>query len=132
MLKVLRWLVGRCVLFVNWVSMPSTPVRTAEEQSLVDAAARSLTLYEFLACPFCVKVRRELRRLGVDVERRDAARVPQFREELLKGGGEVKVPCLRIEEGADVVWLYESSDIVRYLQNRFSLDVGAANQGAPN
>ena len=43
------------------------------------------------------------------------------REELLAGGGTIKVPCLRITDDAgDTSWMYESSDIIAYLQGRFA------------
>lgn len=29
------------------------------------------------------------------------------------------VPCLRIEEGGEVKWLYESTDIIQFLNTRF-------------
>jgi glutathione S-transferase len=39
----------------------------------------------------------------------------QYRQELLEQGGKVKVPCLRIEQDGQVKWLYESNDIIAYL-----------------
>ncbi|SLJ83579.1 glutathione S-transferase N-terminal domain-containing protein [Psychrobacter sp. DAB_AL43B] len=44
---------------------------------------------------------------------------PEFRSELAENGGRVKVPCLRIEENGEVQWMYESNDIIAYLQQRF-------------
>jgi glutathione S-transferase len=42
------------------------------------------------------------------------------REELLAGGGDLKVPCLRIGEGEHASqWMYESKDIISYLEGRF-------------
>jgi len=40
------------------------------------------------------------------------------REQLEMGGGKVKVPCLRIEQGDDIRWLYESDEIIRFLEMR--------------
>ena len=40
-----------------------------------------------------------------------------FRE-LLQGGGKSTVPCLRIERGIEVSWMYESMDIIDYLSNQ--------------
>ena len=41
------------------------------------------------------------------------------REELLCGG-DLKVPCLRIPEGErGVHWMYESKEIIGYLEGRF-------------
>ena len=39
--------------------------------------------------------------------------------DLVRGGGERKVPCLRIEHGDRVEWMYESDDIIAYLEGRF-------------
>ncbi|MCU7223279.1 glutaredoxin, partial [Pseudomonas brassicacearum] len=76
---------------------------------------------QFHACPFCVKTRRALHRLNVPVTLRDAKNDPLHRQALLEGGGRVKVPCLRIEEDdGKVTWMYESNDIIAYLDKRFS------------
>ncbi len=57
---------------------------------------------------------------GLKIETRDVKRNDTAREALLAGGGDLKVPCLRIEgsEGA-FEWMYESSEIVNYLDARF-------------
>jgi glutathione S-transferase len=58
----------------------------------------------------------------VNVATKDAKRNPQFAKELVEGGGSLKVPCLRIEENdGAVTWMYESSDIIQYLEKRFQL-----------
>ncbi len=102
------------------VTRPVPLKRSVEEQASVDAATASLSLYQFYACPFCVKVRREMARLGLDVELRDAQTGP-YREELAREGGQVMAPCLRIQDGEAVQWMYESSDIIAYLQGRFDV-----------
>jgi glutathione S-transferase len=39
------------------------------------------------------------------------------RAQLLQGGGQLQVPCLRItDEQGNVTWMYESQVIVNYLQ----------------
>ena len=50
------------------------------------------------------------------METRDAKNNEAYRQELAEQGGKVKVPCLRIEEQGKVTWMYESSDIVAFLQ----------------
>jgi len=86
-----------------------------------------LVLYQYEACPFCVKVRRSLKRHVLNIETRDVKRNGVAREELLAGGGELQVPCLRIAEGdEDYRWMYESSDIIRYLEERFVVPAVAA------
>jgi len=42
------------------------------------------------------------------------------RETLLNGGGKIQTPCLRIEQDGQVQWLYESSAIISYLEQRFT------------
>jgi glutaredoxin len=77
---------------------PKQEAAPAAAQAQVEAAAKDLTLYQFHACPFCVKTRRTLRRLNVPVALRDAKNNEQDRQALLEQGGKIKVPCLRIEE----------------------------------
>ena len=96
-------------------------VRSADEQARVDGATASLALYHFQACPYCRKVRRDIGLLGLHIEERDIKRAPERRQELVTGGGKKQVPCLRIAEpDGSVRWMYESSDISRYLAGRFA------------
>ena len=38
-----------------------------------------------------------------------------------QGGGQNQVPCLKItDDKGETTWLYESSAIIQYLQNRFA------------
>lgn len=77
-----------------------------------------LALYEHELCGFCQKVRRSIQTLGLDVESRNILSEPGRRQELIDGGGKGMVPCLRIEyPDGRVEWLYESSDIINYLQS---------------
>ncbi len=80
--------------------------------------AESLVLYEYDGCPFCYRVRRFLGDVGMHIPGRDILRDPAARRELMEGGGRSTVPCLRIERGQEVRWLYESLDIIDYLQSR--------------
>ncbi|MFH3799671.1 TolC family protein, partial [Acinetobacter baumannii] len=92
----------------------------AQAQAEVERALRNLSLYQFRACPFCVKTRRAMHRLNLPMQLKDAMNDPQARQALLEGGGKVKVPCLRIEENGQVRWMYESSEIIAYLEGRFA------------
>lgn len=82
-------------------------------------AVAGLSLYQYRACPYCMIVRRAIDHLGLSVELRDIRRNPHDREELNAGGGRQMVPCLRIEEGGETHWMYESRDIIHYLEARF-------------
>lgn len=102
------------------LSTPQAVERSEAEQADVDKACEALELYQFRTCPFCIKVRKEIARLGLTIERRDTQLDPEHKKALLEGGGRVKVPCLRIEnDDASVEWLYESDDINAYLHRRF-------------
>ncbi len=116
--KAVRNGLGRLIILGDFLTRPKPATRSSEDQQAVDEAAKSLSLYQFYACPFCVKTRRAMRRLNIPVELRDAKSNPH-RETLFTEGGEIKVPCLRIDEGGDTQWMYESSDIITYLENRF-------------
>lgn len=118
--KALRVGLGQLIVFGDWISRPAKRKRDAAAQAQVAKDAQNLALYQFHACPFCVKTRRTLHRLNVPVALRDAKNDPVHRQTLLEGGGRVKVPCLRIEEAGEVTWMYESKDIIAYLDKRFA------------
>jgi glutaredoxin len=120
LMKALRVGLGQLIVAGDLVTRPRKQKRDAVAQAEVDQAARSLTLYQFHACPFCVKTRRALHRLNVPVALRDAKNSEQDRQALLAGGGRIKVPCLRIEEAGKTTWMYESKAIIDYLDKRFA------------
>ncbi len=120
-MKVVRWILGKIILFLDWLFTPRAIQRKPEEQQQIEQQTQALKLYQYQACPFCVKVRRSMKRLNLPIETRDAKRHASWREELVTQGGIEKVPCLRIsEEGDKVKWMYESSDIIDYLEQRFA------------
>lgn len=118
---VVRAILGALILLLNWVFTPKSIKREASVQVSIDAQTSKLALYQYAACPFCVKVRRAMKRSALNIETRDAKRSEKFKEELVTGSGQLKVPCLRIEEdNGDVSWMFESSDIIDYLEGRFN------------
>jgi len=119
MLKALREGLGRIIVFINFITKPKKIIRTDAAQKMADKEAESLSLYQFYACPFCIRTRRAIHALNIKIELRDAQNDPQYRQELLAEGGEIKVPCLRIEEKGQIIWMYESADIIAYLNKRF-------------
>ncbi|KAA8693381.1 Uncharacterized protein ALO80_04697 [Pseudomonas caricapapayae] len=118
-MKALRTGLGQLVIGIDLLTRPGRKKRDPQAQAAVAEAAQNLTLYQFHACPFCVKTRRTLRRLNVPVALRDAKNNEIDRQTLLNEGGKIKVPCLRIEEGDKTVWMYESKVIIDYLSQRF-------------
>jgi glutaredoxin len=116
----LRAVLGPFMLLWERLSRPKAVGREAGEQDEVDRACQQLTLYQFRTCPFCIKVRQECHRLSLRIRRLDAQHDQGVRQQLLHGGGEIKVPCLRIiDEAGNTRWLYESGQIVAYLRGRF-------------
>ncbi|WP_415225660.1 glutathione S-transferase N-terminal domain-containing protein [Psychromonas sp.] len=116
---IIRWLLGRIILLLNFIFTPKKRKREIHEQIKIDLQTKSLQLYQYLACPFCVKVRRALRRQGLNIAIVDAKNA-EHKQVLLNEAGKVQVPCLRIEENEKVTWLYESSAIIDYLNKRFA------------
>lgn len=118
--KTLRIVLGPFVLLWEKLTTPKGVIRPAQAQQQVDQQCRSLALYQFKTCPFCIKVRREIKRLSLNIELRDAQFEAENRTALLQGGGKAQTPCLRItDEQGNSQWMYESSAIIQYLHKRF-------------
>lgn len=115
-----RLVLAPVMLISEKLSTPKSVERTPDEQATVDQACQSLALYQFRTCPFCIKVRKEIARLGLNIETRDAQLDPAHKQALQEGGGKVKVPCLKINhEDGRQEWLYESDAINHWLHQRF-------------
>ncbi|PTB92899.1 glutaredoxin [Marinobacter sp. B9-2] len=118
--RTLRLVLTPFMLLSEKLSTPESVTRSAEEQARADEASKDLALYQFKVCPFCIKVRKEIARLGLNIETRDAQHDPEHRAALEAGGGRIKVPCLKIQqEDGSERWLYESDEIKAWLQERF-------------
>ena len=118
--RVLRWPLGQIVILVDWLTRPKMPEFTPEQRQQLDTATASMALYQFRQCPFCVKTRRTIRRLGLNIEARDARNDPRWNQELISEGGKYQVPCLRLEKAdGSHEWLYDSKTIISYLEKRF-------------
>jgi glutaredoxin len=115
-MALVRTILGKLILFFDALFSPRSVTRPPAEQARIDASLKNLSLYQFHACPFCVKVRRYMKSRGIAIPLRDA-KSELARGELLRGGGKVKVPCLRIDDGT-TKWLYESNDIIAFLEKR--------------
>ena len=119
--KTLRLVLGPIMLLWEWLTTPRGIVRAAAGQQVVDARCRQLVLYQYRTCPFCIKVRREMRRLSLPIELRDAQKNPIHRAALEAGGGRQMVPCLKITDAdGSSRWLYESDRIIEYFKAEFA------------
>ncbi|NOX52776.1 MAG: glutaredoxin [Gammaproteobacteria bacterium] len=76
-------------------------------------------LFKTDICGFCHRVRWFLSQHNIDIPLRDVSRDPDAFRELLQYGGRTTVPCLRIQRGDEVEWMFESADIMAYLARRF-------------
>jgi glutaredoxin len=119
-MKLIRAILSFLILTWDRLFQPKSPNRAEDAQRVIDAQTAKLKLYQFEGCPFCVKVRRHIKRLGLNIEIRDILKNSSWEQELIQGGGQRQVPCLRIEkDDGQVQWLYESSDINGYLSEKF-------------
>lgn len=119
LLKALRNGLGAIIAFVSWMIPAGKIKRSPEAQQKVDQQTANIELYQFFGCPFCIKTRRAIRKLGLNIDTRNAQAPGQYRDELLKEAGKVQVPCLKITENGKVSWMFESDEIIAYLQQRF-------------
>jgi len=118
--QTLRLVLGPVMLLKERLTNPEGVQRDAAAQAAVDLQCQSLALYQFNTCPFCIKVRQEMRRLSLPIEKRDAQHNAANREELLQSSGATKVPCLKITEAnGETRWLQDSNAIVAHLRERF-------------
>jgi glutaredoxin len=118
--RLIRWPLGQIVILVDWLTRPEIPLFAAEKRAELDATTSTMKLYHFKQCPFCVKTRRNIRRLGLTIETRDARNDPQWNSELINQGGKYQVPCLRlVKEDGSMEWMYGSKQIIQYLDKRF-------------
>ena len=119
--RFIRLLLTPVMLISETLTTPKPMTRSAQGQARVEQACQRMALYQFRACPFCIKVRKEMQRLNLPIEQCDAQQVQEHRDALLSGGGKLKVPCLQItHEDGQVEWMYESDTINRYLHAQFA------------
>lgn len=119
LLKIFRNGLGAIIAFFSWIIPVRKVKRNNNEQYAVDEQTKNIELYQFFGCPFCIKTRRSIRRLNLKIVIRNAQTSGIYRDELLKDAGKVQVPCLKITENSKVIWMYESNDIIGYLEKTF-------------
>jgi glutaredoxin len=118
--KTLRLVLGPVLLLKERLTQPQGLQRDAAAQAAVDLQCQNLVLYQFNTCPFCIKVRQEMRALALPIDKRDAQHNSANRDELVQGSGASKVPCLKItDSNGQTRWLQDSNAIVAYLHERF-------------
>jgi glutaredoxin len=119
-INIIRNLLGGIIAFFDLITRGKKLQRSAQEQRQIEGELKGLTLYQFFACPFCIKTRRAMHKLNLPIEKRNVSKGSPYRDEMLSQTGKVQTPCLRIENAGETVWLYESSEITSYLRQRFA------------
>lgn len=76
-----------------------------------------MILYHKPHCPYCIKVLTFAQQHGITFELRDITADPAIAQELIDRGGKRQVPYL-VDESRGVE-MYESGDIVAYLQQHY-------------
>lgn len=119
MMTVSRQLKGVTLGVINRI-LPAKPLEWSQEQrSLIDRESRRMQLYFCRRCPSSVQVRRSCDRFGLHMVEKDVGRVNSYRNELINGGGQSRVPCLRLDLDNKTTWLYGHRSIVEYLETRY-------------
>lgn len=118
--RTLRIVLGPFMLLWEVLSRQHPVLRPSALQAQVDQDCAKMVLYHFKTCPFCIKVRKEMHRLALPIEKRDAQHDANNKADLLQGSGRDQVPCLKVT-GADgqVQWIKDSGAIISYLNQRF-------------
>jgi len=117
-MKIVRWVLGRIILVAEFVMTPKGVQREEGLQQKMDAETSQYKMYQYEACPFCVKVRHAMKKQNIKMEFINA-KLEKHRTELLAFGGEIKVPCLRMpSENGEDTWLYDSDNIIQFLNER--------------
>ena len=121
-MTLIRWILGIIILSLDFLTRPKSMKRDPNAQNKINEITKNMSLYQYKACPFCVKVRRKLRKYSLNIELKDAKNNNTNKNDLKTLGGKLKVPCLRIENNkSDIQWLYESKDIINFLENKLQL-----------
>ena len=83
LINLIRNLLGGIIAAIDFVTRGSKLKRPEEKQQQIESELEKLSLYQFFACPFCVKTRRAIHRLNLDIELRDINKNRQHRQDLL-------------------------------------------------
>lgn len=121
LMAVVNRVQGVCAMYADrWFKVKPVK-RNQEEQVSLARESRRIHLYFCKSCINSIKIKRQCESLGLRVIEKDVKRISDYCNELLNGGGELRVPCLRIEgsNGKKARWLYGNDSISEYLERRF-------------
>lgn len=113
-------LLGPVMLLWEFIARPRGLKREPELQKAIDQQCQDLALYQFSTCPFCIKVRPEMRRLSLNIEKLDAQRSDTSREVAPRRWRDQSALPEYQAPINKPLWLYESGAIIAYLNKRFA------------
>jgi glutaredoxin len=119
-INLVRNLLGGIIAFFDVITRGRKLKRSADVQLQVEKELQNLSLYQFFGCPFCIKTRRAMYKMNLPINKRSVSKGSPYRQELREKGGKIQTPCLRIDEHDTTTWLYGSSEIIEYLEQRFT------------
>ena len=90
--KLVRIILGPVVLLKEKLTRPQGVKRAPAAQMRANEDCLNLTMYQYKTCPFCMKVRHEMARLSLNIQRVDAQPPGADRDTLTREGGQTKVP----------------------------------------
>lgn len=118
-MKLTKQLKGKALDIVDRLLPVRPQPLSPEQRNLLERESRRMHLYYCRSCPSSIAIKRHCERIGLRVVEKDVVRVNAYRNELLNGGGEPRVPCLRVQDEQGDRWLYSPDAIRSYLKNRF-------------
>lgn len=122
MQNIIRFICTGILLGMAWLATPAlATATTAHDGTEVQTASITkdapLILYYRDDCPYCRNVLRYLNDHHRELPLKEINASEATSNELIIGGGKRQVPCLRIREdnGNKITWLYQSAEIIKYL-----------------
>ena len=120
-MNLIRFILGKVIINLDKIFTPNTLNRDINNQIKINKITRYYKLYQYHACPFCVKVRRFFKRESLNIDLVDAKK-ESCKQELIKNAGKLKVPCLRVEStNKQVRWIYESKEIIEFISKEIKI-----------
>ena len=120
-MKLIRWILGKIIICLDMIFSPKPMIRDNVLQTKINKITSVYKLYQYNACPYCVKVRRFFKRESLNIDLVDAKK-ESYKQELIQNGGKHKVPCLKVRlKNNQVRWIYESKDIIEFITKEIKI-----------
>ena len=72
-MNIIRFVLGRIILFLDWMTSPKPIPISRERIEFIQEKVKDMEIYEFKACPFCVKAKNLLKSKGIEYEEKNIA-----------------------------------------------------------